>query len=146
MAFGGQRFRAGLAMMCRSADTGAQRTWTQPLVNKDRAQPTDDDHRVLRFRPRGAASGGAHRWFLPKRDAKPSGAPVEGLAKYEGGERDDDYRHRMMVNLAALVFTLLLATAGAWLAVKIADMRKTQDCFLSGRRNCTPIDVRSIER
>ena len=68
------------------------------------------------------------------------------LAKYEGGARDDDYRHRMMVNLAALIFTLMLATAGAWLAVKIAEMRQTQDCFLSGRRNCTPIDVRPIER
>ena len=47
----------------------------------------------------------------------------------------------MMVNLAALVFTLLLASAGAWLAVKIADMRKNQDCVLSGRRSCTPIEV-----
>ena len=71
--------------------------------------------------------------------------PLENLAKYEGGERDDDYRHRMMVNLAALLFTLLLAAAGAWLAVKIADMRKNQDCVLSGRRNCAPIAVQPTE-
>ena len=85
----------------------------------------------------------------PPRVAVPSaasGPPVENLAKYEGGERDDDYRHRMIVNLAALLFTLLLATAGAWLAVKIADMRKNQDCVLSGRRNCAPIAVQPTER
>jgi hypothetical protein len=52
----------------------------------------------------------------------------------------------MMVNLAAVVFTVLLSIVGIWLTLQIADMRKTQDCFLSGRRNCTPIDVKSIER
>ena len=50
----------------------------------------------------------------------------------------------MMVNLAALGFTVLLAVAGVWLTIQIADMRKTQDCFLSGRRNCSPIDVKTI--
>jgi hypothetical protein len=115
-------------------------------VSSDRTQSTEDDHRVVPFRPRTGATAGAPGWLSRPRDPTPSAPPVEDLAKYEGGGRDDDYRHRMLVNLAALIFTLLLATAGAWLAVKIADMRKTQDCFLSGRRNCTPIDVRAIER
>jgi len=115
-------------------------------VSSDRTQSTDDDHCVVPFRRRAGATTGAHGWFSRKRDATPGAPSVEGLAKYEGGERQDDYRHRMMVNLAALIFTLLLATAGAWLAMKVADMRKSQDCFLSGRRNCTPIDVRAIER
>jgi hypothetical protein len=114
----------------------------QSAVSSDRTQSTDNDHRVVPFRPRASA----HGWFSRKHDATRSPPPAEDLAKYEGGEREDDYRHRMMVNLAALVFTLLLATAGAWLAVKVADMRKTQDCFLSGRRNCIPIDVHAIER
>jgi hypothetical protein len=52
----------------------------------------------------------------------------------------------MLVNIAAIVFTILLASAGAWLAINLADMRKTQDCFLSGRRNCTPIDVQQLDR
>ena len=52
----------------------------------------------------------------------------------------------MLVNVAAIVFTIMLASAGAWLAIKIADMRKGQDCYLSGRRNCTPIDVQGLER
>ncbi len=50
----------------------------------------------------------------------------------------------MAVNFAGLVFTIALAAAGVWLAVTIADMRKNQDCFLSGRRNCTPIDTQSL--
>jgi hypothetical protein len=52
----------------------------------------------------------------------------------------------MLVNIAAIIFTIVLASAGAWLAIKIADMRKNQDCYLSGRRNCTPIDMQSGAR
>ena len=52
----------------------------------------------------------------------------------------------MMVNLAALLFTVALAAAGVWLAIQIAELRKNQDCVLSGRRNCTPIDVNAPER
>jgi hypothetical protein len=98
-----------------------------------------EDHRVVPFRPRGGGwRGPRHTPFAP---------PVEGLAKYEGGaEQDDNYRHRMMVNLAALAFTVALAIAGIWLAIQIADMRKNQDCLLSGRRHCAPIDVKALER
>jgi hypothetical protein len=114
-------------------------------VTADRSKVTDDDRRVLPFRPRGAGSNHGWRWRLPTRQADPP--PVEGLAKYEGGgEQEDNYRHRMMVNFAALAFTVALAIAGAWLVIQIADMRKKQDCVLSGRRNCTPIDVNAIER
>jgi hypothetical protein len=114
-------------------------------VTPDRSKVTDDDRRVLPFRPRAPGAGGNHGWrWLRAPQAPPS--PVEGLAKYEGGQHDDDYRHRMMVNLAALIFTVALAIAGAWLVIKIADMRKNQDCVLSGRRNCTPIDVKPLER
>ena len=56
------------------------------------------------------------------------------------------YRHRMMVNLAALAFIIVLAIAGVWLAMQIIQMRKNQDCILSGRRNCAPIDVNALER
>jgi hypothetical protein len=52
----------------------------------------------------------------------------------------------MMVNLAALAFTVVLSIVGVWLVSQIADMRKNQDCVLSGRRNCTPIDVNALER
>jgi hypothetical protein len=115
-------------------------------VTPDRSKVTDDDRRVLPFRPRGPSAGGNHGWHWRLRAPQTPPPPVEGLAKYEGGEQDDNYRHRMIVNLAALVFTVALAIAGAWLVIQIADMRKKQDCVLSGRRNCTPIDVNALER
>ena len=52
----------------------------------------------------------------------------------------------MMVNLAALGFTGVLAIAGVWLVMQLADLRKNQDCVLSGRSNCAPIDVKAMER
>jgi len=71
---------------------------------------------------------------------------LASLAKYEGGEGEDSYRHRMIVNVAGLLVTVALAIAGAWLVVQIADLRKNQDCVLSGRRNCTPIDASLLQR
>jgi hypothetical protein len=47
----------------------------------------------------------------------------------------------MLINLAALVFTVVLSAVGIWLVSQIADMRKNQDCVLSGQRNCAGIDV-----
>jgi hypothetical protein len=67
--------------------------------------------------------------------------PVQDLAKYEQGKGTDDYRHRMFVNLAAFIVVIALIGAGLWLADTMARMRKNQDCVLSGRRGCTPIEV-----
>jgi len=111
-------------------------------VTPQHSEPTDDEHQVVPFRPRGLRATGA-AWRRPQ----PPGSPVDALAKYEGGEeRDETYRHRMLVNLAALAFTIVLALAGVWLALHIADLRKKQDCLFSGRRNCAPIDVNTLER
>jgi hypothetical protein len=115
-------------------------------VTAQRSKTTDDDHRVIPFPARSAVPGSGHRGRSPTPSPRQTPPPVEGLAKYEGGEGDDDYRHRMMVNLAALAVTIMLAIAGGWLAMQIADMRKQQDCFLSGRRNCAPIDVNAVRR
>jgi len=70
----------------------------------------------------------------------PSPPPIADLAKYERSEDSDDYRHRMIVNAVAFVFVLLLIAAGLWLADTMARMRKDQDCVLSGRRGCTPVE------
>lgn len=107
-------------------------------MTAQRSKGADDN--VVPFRPRiPGVSGGAR--------PHPAGSSVEGLAKYEGGEEQEGtYRHRMMVNLSALAFTIVLALAGVWLAIQIADLRKNQDCVLSGRRDCAPIDVNAHER
>ena len=111
----------------------------------DRSKSTDDDHRVVPFRPRGSSTG-RDEWRWQAHSPQPLDPPVPDLGKYEGGDYDDNYRHRMMVNLAALGFTAVLAIAGVWLVMQLADLRKNQDCVLSGRRNCAPIDVKATER
>ena len=78
---------------------------------------TDDDHRVLQFRPRHS-------------DA------LRGDVVVPDADETDDFCHRMWTNAAALVFTVALVGFGIWLAVSIADLRRTQDCVLMGRRDC----------
>ena len=68
-------------------------------------------------------------------------SPVDDLAKFERGEGADDYRHRMTVNIAAFVFVLALIGAGLWLAETMAELRKNEDCVLSGRRGCAPVEA-----
>ena len=102
----------------------------------DHSNSTDDDHRVVPFRPRG---GGPRRdgWSWHARPPQPPTPPVPDLGKYEGGDYD---------NLAALGFTAVLAVVGVWLVIQLADLRKNQDCVLSGRRDCAPIAVNAQER
>jgi|SRR5690242_14512027 hypothetical protein len=89
--------------------------------------PSENEPRVVQFR-RGSV-----------RSTAPS--PVEDLAKYERNEGADDYRHRMVVNFAAFFVVVALIGIGLWLADTMAAMRKNQDCVLSGRRGCTPVET-----
>ncbi len=90
---------------------------------------SEEGSRVVNFRSR-----------MPER-RPPVTPPVEDLAKYERGEGPDDYRHRMMVNVAAFFAIVALIGIGIWLADTMATMRKNQDCVLSGRRGCSPVEV-----
>ncbi|MFN3657855.1 MAG: hypothetical protein ACK4UO_11425 [Pseudolabrys sp.] len=75
---------------------------------------------------------------------RPPGQPVEDLARYERGpDGPDDYRHRMLVNVVAFLFVIALIGAGLWIADTMAKMRKNQDCVLTGRRGCTPVEATS---
>ena len=67
---------------------------------------------------------------------------VPNLEKYERApEEPDDFRHRMLMNGLGLAVTIVLIVAGLWIADVMAHMRKDQDCVLTGRKGCTPIDV-----
>jgi|SRR5579872_2858565 len=103
-------------------------------MTDDRSTAESGEHRVLDFR-----RNDSRKTVHAKASAQP---PVAGLGKYECGEEDDDYRHRMIVNVVALVFIVGLVGAGLWIADTMATMRKSQDCVLSGRRGCSPVDVR----
>ena len=95
---------------------------------------SDDEHVVLKFRPRTSAQPPGGREETSQANAPPA---ANDLSRYEG----DDFRHRMLANVAALAFTVALTAIGIWLAVSIADLRKTQDCVLMGRRDCARISV-----
>ena len=106
-----------------------------------------DEHRVLKFRPRSLAHPPGRRGESSGNLGKSSkqAQPEDDLARYER-DRDepDDFRHRMLANVAALAFTVALTAIGIWLAMSIADLRKTQDCVLMGRRDCARISAPHI--
>lgn len=87
---------------------------------------------VLPFRRRGPSRPQAERPGVDK-------SPVEGVGKYAQNQEPDNYRQRMINNGLAFGFCVLLVVIGVWLATTIAEMRKNQDCVLSGRRNCANV-------
>jgi hypothetical protein len=129
---------------------------------------SDEEHRVLQFRPRTVAPSqgrlrepgdGAVKQDTIKQDTVGQGTvrqdtvrqdtvrqdlrgAANDLSRYERDRSEpDDFRHRMLANLAALAFTIALTAVGIWLAMNIADLRKTQDCVLMGRRDCARIST-----
>jgi hypothetical protein len=106
------------------------RTATTKMKTQQPTIPQDDDHRVLKFVPRNSTA-------LQNTASEPA---AEDLSRYEqAGDEPDDFRTRMIVNAAAFALVAILIGIGIWLAISIADLRKTQDCVLTGRRDCTTI-------
>lgn len=100
---------------------------------------SDDEHRVLQFRPRTSHSPAVHRGSGSVQPLRVAPEPLD-LSRYEQPRPEpDNFRHRMLANIAALAFTIALTAVGIWLAVSIADLRRTQDCVLMGRRDCMKI-------
>lgn len=93
-------------------------------------EPGDERGRVLPFRRTAGP---------PRR--QPGEQPVEDLGKYAQGGEPDDYRQRMINNGLALAALVILGAIGVWLATSIAELRRNQDCVLSGRRDCAKIVV-----
>ena len=109
----------------------------QPHQNETRG-------RVLMFRPRASSRS---RWNQhPAGPLAHDQTVIADLTKYEHSEDTDDFHHRMVTNAIAFVFILILTATGVWLADTISVMWKDQDCLLSGRRNCAPIDVHARNR
>jgi hypothetical protein len=104
---------------------------------------SEEEHRVLKFRPRTMAQPPG-RGGYPGNQPPSKDLPQEpnDLSRYQRArEEPDDFRHRMLANVAALAFTVALTAVGIWLAMSIADLRKTQDCVLMGRRDCARIST-----
>jgi hypothetical protein len=123
-------------------DLGSAETATMPAnhsMKSDGPSDKQETGRVLRFEPR------ARR---PRAPLSPFGAsPVKDVGKYARGADDgEDYRHRMRANVAAFVVVGLLIWCGYWLFDTLSEMRKNQDCVLSGRTNCMRIEVPAVAR
>jgi hypothetical protein len=116
-------------------------------MNPDNASQStiQDRGHILRFERRGAAALRGRTPFAAPPGARSS--PVEGLEKYiYRDEQADDDRHRMIANAIASAILLFLIVCGVWLSDTIIRMRDSQDCVLSGRSNCAPIERASHDR
>ena len=101
---------------------------------------SDDEHRVLKFRPRTLAHPPGQPDYQTRHGD--GGHQPADLSRFERApEEPDEFRHRMLANVAALAFTIALTAIGIWLAISIADLRKIQDCVLMGRRDCAQIST-----
>lgn len=99
-----------------------------------KSSPSDSEPRVVRFRRR--PGGGA----LPPVSDHEDEADADLSAYARSPEDPAEYRRRQAVNAAVFLFVALLIGAAIWLADTMADMRRNQDCVLSGRRGCTPVE------
>ena len=100
------------------------------------APDPEEKGRILRFQRRGARP-------IPPHHAPEDDTPVEGLDKYASTGEPDNYRQRMINNGLGLAACIVLVIIGVWIANTMAEMRRNQDCVLSGRRDCTRIVVPS---
>jgi hypothetical protein len=110
-------------------------------MKTQRSTVTDEEHRVLSFRPRTSPRPPARRVNGPTEPRYADAAPeLLDLARYERPRYEpDDFRHRMLVNITACAFTVALIAVGIWLAVSIADLSRPQDCVLTGGNGCVRI-------
>jgi hypothetical protein len=110
-------------------------------VNNQQPIASQDEHRVLKFRPRTMAHPPERGYPGQQQHLGNEGEPGD-LSRYEQArDEPDDFRQRMLANVAAFAFTVALTAVGIWLAMSIADLRNTQDCVLMGRRDCAHIST-----
>ena len=106
------------------------------------APRNDDEHGVvLQFPPRKASKPHAFS-NLARQDAVDAAQPVRGLGKFaHSGSEPDDFSHRMKMNALAGLVLIVLIGGGLWVVDMMTQMKKNQDCALSGRRNCAQISI-----
>jgi len=96
---------------------------------------TGERGRVLPFRPRAARS----RNEKLLRDQARSLVP--DLSRYHRLPDNEDYGHRMLMNVLAFAVLSVMVFFGVWIADNMTPRATGQDCVLLGRTNCAPIPV-----
>jgi hypothetical protein len=126
----------GHARMNRTAPELASVRTQQPIVSA----PPEEEHRVLQFRPRPGSPITQHGNNSP---AVHKLEVASDLSRYERDREEvDDYRHRMLANVAAFAFTIALLAIGIWLTIRKIG------CFVPpiGRHGHGPRPLNSTRR
>jgi hypothetical protein len=118
-------------------------------VKTERPIASEGEHRVLQFRPRGPVRSTGWQENVAARPGRPTTTPTEflDLSRYERprqsqeADEPDEFRQRMLANIAGFAFTIALMAIGIWLVMSIADLRRTQDCVLMGRHDCVQLST-----
>jgi hypothetical protein len=113
-----------------------------PKANGETAPSLQPEGRVLQFRPRPGPGPVRRPLAGQPQPARPRWP--EPWEDYYGDESEEHPR-RNVQNIVGVGFTLLLIATGLWLAHVLVEMRTIEDCVLSGRTNCAPIEVRSLK-
>jgi hypothetical protein len=124
------------AILRRDLHDGHDVAQDRPIPNEAQESGQMESGQILTFQLRRRVGTPRHAPIAPD-----GGGPVDDLAAFEEEDGHIDYRHRMLMNVIAVVIVSVLITAGVWIADTIAAMQKAQDCALQGRQNCAPIEV-----
>lgn len=116
------------------------------MTAEKQAHQADPTGRVVLFPPRISLRKEEHPRLSEAKSIIESETAIGDLAKYERVGDADDYPRRMIINVVAFGFIVMLTVAGVWLAETMALLRKNQDCVFSGRRNCIDIGVEARDR
>ena len=115
-------------------------------MKSQRPIAAEEEHRVLQFRPRNSLRPTNWQGHEAAQVRRPKTPPTDflDLSRYEKPRQEpdqepDDFRQRMLGNIAGFAFTIALMAIGIWLVMNIADLRRTQYCVLMGRRDCVQI-------
>jgi hypothetical protein len=113
-------------------------------VTSEQADQNEANGRVIFF-PRRSWQR-KRRAFATRRRPGNDPATVGDLSHFEQGDGIDDYARRMVVNALAFAFIVMLTVAGLWIAERMAQLRKNEDCALSGRRDCADLGLAAHQR
>ena len=112
----------------------------QRAHSDDKPASASGDSHVVPFRRREQQPTTIGRAPSADRDTANDVGRARDLSRYERSTEDgDEFRRRIVINLAALIFMMVLIGVGVWLAVSITHLRDIQDCILTGRRDCAGI-------
>ena len=70
-----------------------------------------------------------------------TGSNAIGRQMDNRSERDDETDQRRSAALIGLIIILALAIAGVVLVRELRERSRIEDCLMSGRTNCAPIEV-----